>query len=370
MIGFSVFPGIGPVRYKLLHEYFGSAKSAWEAPIQELRETGLGEKRTDSFDRFRKTFDIDAYLAKLQSLHVHCVTIGSPHYPALLSKISDAPFVLYVLGKPSYTETSAGKRDKTPIDMNRTIAIVGTRNVTPYGREVTTQLTADLVDAGCTIVSGLAYGVDAIAHQAALDGHGKTIAVLGCGIDIIAPSSNANLYHAIAEGGGAIVSEMPLGLRPNKGLFPARNRIISGLSLGVVVTEGADDSGALITARYAAEQGRDVFAVPGPITSAYSKGPSLLLKQGAKLVESADDILVELGTDGVHAHTEKMSGRRVQGKTKEEQCILDILAIRQAHIDELVRGANLTMSVVAATLTILEIRGLVKDYGEKIYGLV
>ncbi|OGG30452.1 hypothetical protein A3A63_02740 [Candidatus Gottesmanbacteria bacterium RIFCSPLOWO2_01_FULL_46_9] len=186
----------------------------------------------------------------------------------------------------------------------------------------------------------------------------------------MAPPCNARLYNEIAEGGGAIVSEMPLGLRPNKGLFPARNRIISGLSLGVLVTEGADDSGALITARNAAEQGREVFAVPGPITSLYSRGPARLLKNGAKLVESVEDILDELnigypGNPGYGGNLKKP-----QGDTKEEQKIIDLLADRQMHIDELVRQLELTIQVVGSTITVLEMRGVVKEYGDKVYGLV
>lgn len=356
-IAFSVFPGIGPVRFKLLREYFGSAEAAWKAPTDKLRATGLGEKLTASFLDFRKTFDIDKYLKQLEAMHVHCLPISDSRYPKLLKEISDAPFLLYVLGK----------RTGEPINMERTIGVVGTRQVTPYGKDVTERLVTGLVDAGCTIVSGMAYGVDAVAHQAAMDAGGKTIAVLGCGIDIIAPPSNASLYHAIEGGGGAIVSEMPLGLRPNKGLFPARNRIISGLSLGVVVTEGADDSGALITARNAAEQGREVFAVPGPITSPYSKGPARLLKNGAKLVESADDIIEELGLGKRSAAFTKQVA---VAATKEEQNILDILYEGQQHIDAIVRRSSLTMSTVAATLTVLEIRGVVKDFGEKVYGLL
>ena len=230
-------------------------------------------------------------------------------------------------------------------------------------------MVTELVASGCTIVSGLAYGVDAVAHSAAIEAGGKTIAVLGFGIDIIAPASNARLYHAISNGFGAIVSEMPLGLRPSKGIFPARNRIISGLSLGVVVVEGADDSGSLITARYAAEQGREVFAVPRSITSPMSKAPSILLNQGAKLVESAEDILDELHMSG-NRQTVLTGVKPVYtGSTKEEQAILKNLMNQQVHIDELVRLTHLTMSQVAATLTVLEIKGIVKDYGEKVYGL-
>lgn len=283
-IGFSVFPGIGPVRFRLLRDYFGSAKVAWEADIDELRKTGLGEKLTKSFDEFRHNFNIHEYVQKLCDLHVYTITVLDARYPKLLSSIPDAPYVLYI----------KGRKPQNPINFERIIGVVGTRKITSYGREVTERLVKDLVSYGFTIVSGLAYGVDAVAHQAAIDAGGNTIAVLGCGIDIIAPSRNANLYTEIADGHGAIVSEMPLGLRPEKGLFIVRNRIISGLCRGIVVTEGAQDSGALITARFAADQGREVFAVPGPITSDFSKGTARLLKNGAKLVESAKDILDEL----------------------------------------------------------------------------
>jgi DNA processing protein len=377
-IGFSVFPGIGPVRFKLLSDYFGSAKGAWDAPLSELKKIGLGTTRSEAFDHFRKTFDLDGYINKLSALHVSVLTLTDPKYPALLKKISDAPFLLYVRGKSGYREGSEGKREKVPIHTDRTIAVVGTRTVSRYGVEVTQKLVADLVLAGITIVSGMAYGVDAVAHQAALDAGGQTIAVLGCGVDVIAPPSNRRLYQAIIESGrGAIVSEMPLGLRPNKGIFPARNRIISGLSLGVLVTEGADDSGALITARYAAEQGRDVFAVPGPITNPMSRAPAKLLKSGAKLVESVDDILEELKLEGTLRQSSGQALRKDSGQaksmydgvTKEEKKIMSLLTHDRIHVDEIVRVSGLTTAVVAATLTILEMNGVVKDYGEKVYGL-
>lgn len=358
-VAFSVFPGIGPVRFKLLLDYFGSAKAAWEASASELKKIKLGEKLTDEFVDFRKTFSISHYVTMLTREHVSVLMLTDERYPKLLKQIPDAPFVLYI----------KGKRTDPPIDMTRTIGVVGTRKITHYGEDVTRKLVGGLVSYGFTIVSGLAYGVDAVAHQAAIDAGGKTIAVLGCGIDIIAPPSNASLYRLIADGHGAIVSEMPLGLRPNKGLFPARNRIISGLSLGVVVTEGADDSGALITARNAGEQGREVFAVPGPITSLYSRGPLKLLKNGAKLVERVDDILEELGLSDLSHRSNSSNTSNYTGATKEEQKILDVLADRQMHMDEVVRASGLTIQTVTATLTILEMKGYVRDYGEKIYGL-
>lgn len=284
-VAFSAFPGIGPVRFELLIRYFGSAAAAWKAPVRDLQAVHVPQRLVFEFERFRKTFDRAAYIKKLEQLHVSILTLTDPKYPPLLKEIVNPPFVLYV----------KGTKGATPINLARTIAVVGTRRITPYGRKVTRAITADLVAHNFTIVSGMAYGVDAVAHETAIASGGKTIAVLGCGIDIVAPAGNAYLYRAISEGGGAIVSEMPLGMRPEKGMFVARNRIVSGLSLGVVVTEGDADSGALITARSAGEQGREVFAVPGPVTSPLSRAPAKLLKNGATLVESAQDIIDELG---------------------------------------------------------------------------
>jgi DNA processing protein len=208
--------------------------------------------------------------------------IDNSRYPRLLREIPDPPPVLYVRGSGS------------KINLEKTIAVVGTRHPTPYGIAITKKLVSDLVGQGFTIVSGLALGIDAVAHWAAIASAGKTIAVLGCGIDIIAPPSNATLYWDIVHGHGAVVSEIPPGVRTDKKRFVTRNRIISGLSLGVVVVEGSEHSGTLITAKYAADQGREVFAVPGLVTSKYSRASSILLKNGAKLVESADDIIEEL----------------------------------------------------------------------------
>ncbi|MBI4066407.1 DNA-protecting protein DprA [Candidatus Gottesmanbacteria bacterium] len=359
-VAFSVFPGIGPVRFRLLRDYFGSAKAAWEAEPTSLQKIHLGDKLTGQFLVFRKTFRLDAYLAMLEKLRVRVLTLDDPRYPKRLRQIPDAPFLLYVKAKPGQEK----------LNLDRAIAVVGTRKVTRYGTEVTQRIVEGLVSYGFTIVSGLAYGVDAVAHQAAIDAGGKTIAVLGCGIDIIAPPSNARLYRVIGEeGGGAIVSEMPLGLRPTKGLFPARNRIISGLSMGVVVTEGADDSGALITARNAAEQGREVFAVPGPITSPYSRGPAKLIKQGAKLVERVEDILEELGIQSTGSTKGTGGTKSFENLTPEEEKVIKILVDQHLHIDEIVRATGLTTSTVAASITILEMKKVIKDYGEKVYGI-
>jgi DNA processing protein len=285
ILGFSVFSGIGPVRFSLLYAYFGSAKAAWESSESELTNTGLSQSLVARFCSFRKKFSVEGYMDLLNKKKIRTITSFDREYPLRLKEIADPPFVLYCVGNSSISLLSE----------QNMIGVVGTRSVTEYGKAATKQIVAGLVDYGYIIVSGLAMGVDAVAHEETLRKKGRTIAVLGCGVDVIAPKSNASLYYRIREYAGLIISEMPPGLRPAKTLFPLRNRIISGLSCAVVVMEGAKDSGALITARYAAEQGREVFAVPGPITSIFSRGPAKLIKEGATLVESADDIIDQLG---------------------------------------------------------------------------
>jgi len=357
-IAFSVFPGIGPMRFRLLLDYFGSAKRAWEAPLKEWESIHIGETLFRKFSQFRTVFNIDDYIKQLAYQHIHTLTFREEKYPKLLKEISDAPFVMYVKSKPA----------KERIDMERTIAVVGTRKATPYGIYITKKITEELVLNGFTIISGMAYGIDAAAHESAIALGGKTIAVLGCGVDIIAPPTNAGIYRKMSEEGfGAVISEMPLGMRPSKGLFPARNRIISGLSRGVLVTEGADDSGALITARYAGEQGRDVFAVPGPITSAYSRGPTLLLKNGAVLVESARDIMEALG---IEKKPKTAKQNETVLTTVEEKRIMACLSNGGIHIDEIVRQSKLSASVAFSTLTVMEMKGIIKDIGGKVFEIL
>lgn len=360
-IGFSVFPGIGPVRFKLLTDYFGSAQKAWNAPEKELEAVNLPQNLRIEFLKFRNTFNIAEYQTQLSCLHVNTLTWADEKYPRLLKEITDAPFVLYVKSKP-HTER---------IDMERTIAVVGTRKATNYGIDATKRLVTDLVSYGFTIISGMAYGIDAVAHETAIAAGGKTIAVLGCGVDLIAPSTNAHIYRQLTEDGfGAVISEMPLSLRPNKGLFPARNRIISGLSLGVLVTEGANDSGALITASNAATQGRDVFAVPGPITSEYSRGPAKLIKNGAVLVETVEDIMQALGVEKHHTSVHNKKTLINVNLSDEEKKIAEIIANVPLSMDDIVCASRMTASAVSATITLLEMKGIVRDYGERVYGLV
>ena len=350
-IAFNVFEGIGPLRFGLLLKYFGSAEKAWKASRKELLEIGLGQKLTEKFLLFRKSFDFDKYLKRLELLKVSVLTLKDKKYPKLLREIKTAPFVLYVKGEIQSQDDKA-------------LAVVGTRKVTSYGREVTQVLTRDLVTQGLTIISGMARGVDSIAHQTALKAGGRTIAVLGCGIDIIYPPENRGLYQKICEK-GAVVSEVPLGKYVTRGIFPARNRIISGLSLGILVTEGARVSGSLITASYAGEQGREVFAVPGPITSLFSQGPASLIKKGAKLVYNAKDILEELDMR-FEVLGSRFEGRK--GETEEERKIIKILQDGNLHIDEIVRKSDLKISQVGSILSLMEIKGMVKNFGRMIYG--
>lgn len=368
-LGFSAFPGIGPLRFKLLRHYFGSAKSAWNASYKDLVQIHLGEKLAGQFVDFRNDFSLADYSKSLPQKNIKYITLEDTHYPHLLAQISDAPFVLYI----------KGKKTEKHWDINRSIGVVGTRMVTNYGRQVTKELTSGLVAQGFTIISGMAYGVDAVAHETAIENGGKTIAVLGCGVDLIRPVSNTKLYNTILDGNGAIISEFPPGMESSKGLFPARNRIISGLSLGVVVTEGAKDSGALITARYAAQQGREVFAVPGPITSALSQGPMKLLKQGAKMVTDVEDILEELKLSNqptclparqVNQSTNQLMEEKIRNLTAEEKKILELLQNENLHFDEMVRKTKLSSSQLGILLTLLEMKLVVKNVGNGVYGLL
>ncbi len=353
-LGFSSFPGIGPLRFKLLLSYFGSAKKAWEAEEKDLLSIGLGERLTSKFCEFRKTFSFDQYLDNLSKKDIQVLTLRDKNYPHLLSQISDAPFVLYIRGILDW-------------DLSCTIGVVGTRKVTSYGTDVTRKLVEGLVDRGMTIVSGLAYGVDAVAHETAVSLKGKTIAVLGCGVDIVHPVSNSTLYWTIIKKNlGCIISEFPPGMIAEKGLFPARNRIISGLSLGILVTEGASDSGALITARYAAEQGREVFAVPGPITSEMSDAPTILLKQGAKMVTEVADILEELHIKS-NISKSVTSVISMKNLTKEEIKILELLQNESLHFDEIVKKSQIPAAKLGSLLTMMEMKGVLKNLGSGIY---
>lgn len=354
-LGFSVFPGIGPVRFKKLLNIFGTAASAWHASVADLRKAGLGDILASKLDEFRGNFSIRDYFQKLNDSHVGFFSLRDPDYPQLLSKIKNPPFVLYVKGNHKILKQVQG---------DKFIAVVGTRRITSYGLQVTEFLVRDLVEAGCVIVSGLAMGVDSRAHAATLESNGKTIAVLGSGVDCCSPKANIFLYKKILDAGGAIISEFPLGQIPQRGSFPSRNRIIAGLCAGVVVTEGAGDSGSLITAEDAFSNNRKVFAIPGPITSNYSKGPNLLIAKGAIPVGNVQDILKVL------AIQQRPRGRKIIGTTPDEQAIIMLLQNEQLHVDELIKRSKVNASRLGMILSLMEMKGWVRNLGSGIFALV
>jgi DNA processing protein len=280
------------------------------------------------------------------------ITIENENYPKRLKEIKDPPKVLYCLGEIKNEENC--------------FAIVGARKCTNYGKEIAYRIASDLAEAGLTIVSGFAPGIDTAAHKAAIEKGKRTIAVLGTGIDekSIYPKSNLKLIDKILENGGAIISEFEPGTHGTKYTFPQRNRIISGLSLGVLVVEARMQSGALITANYAKEQGRKVFAVPGSIFSQASRGCHFLIKNGAKLVESAEDILMELGI-----RKKEVGKKEIKGETPEENLILEVLKEGALDVEKIIEKTKLSPSKVASILSILEIEGKIKNLGGNIYAI-
>jgi len=344
--------GLGPVTFRQLLKCFGSAKRAWTAKASELKSFNFKAKLIENFLQAQRTLDLTTTMENLGNLGIKVLTISSPDYPSLLKQTYDPPFVLYVRGEIKPHDELA-------------VAFVGSRKMTRYGLEVTENLVQNLVAHDLTIVSGLAFGVDVASHQAALDAGGRVIAVLASGVDIITPSSNTYLAERILkEGRGAIVSEYPLGTVPQRYFFPVRNRIISGLSLGTVVIEATEKSGTAHTARSALEQGREVFAVPGSIFSPLSIGTHNLIKAGAKLVNSVGDILEELNLEGRSLNLE---AREVVPESPEEEKILGVLSNDEVPIDEIIQKSGLPTSQVAATLTMMEMKGKVKNIGNQVY---
>lgn len=352
-LAFSNLPGIGPKRFALLKNYFGSAEKAWSAPTDKLTKINFPEKLIAEFIKFRQEkFDPDMYYLRLCRAGVKVLFLDDENYPINLKRIDNAPFVLYIKGELK----SADKNS---------IGVVGSRKMTVYGLAATQELVGALALSGLTIISGLARGVDSAAHKSALSAGGRTIAVLGCSLDKIYPPENLALAQKIASGYGSLVSEYPLGTPAIPGNFPARNRIISGLSLGVLVVEGTVDSGSMITATDAVNQGREVFAVPGPITSPSSQGPANLIKMGAKLVWSAQDILDELENHQYSRIDNEL--KQIKPESKQEELIASLLADGPLHINELVRKSGMDSGLTASTLAMMEIKGMIKNLGSMVY---
>src|SRR3989344_3724986 len=351
-VGFSHFLGIGPARFSVLFKHFGDVKKAYKVKETELKEI-IGLKWARKFAEFRAGFDPIKKLEELRKKEILTISCNNKAYPKPLLTIPDPPICLYVKGEINNLDFGKGYF----------FAVVGTRKPTPYGIQVSKKFSSELASSGFTIVSGMAIGIDTAAHWAAINADSKTIAVLGCGVDIIYPAVNRRLYEIIVKQAGLIISEFPPGQLVERGLFIARNRLISGLSMGVLVIEGGQDSGALITARYAAEQGKEVFAPPGPLTSEMSAAPNILLKQGAKLVTSIADILEEFHMTFTPSKKEDI--RKILNF--EERAVFEAIVSEPQRADDLIKKVNLPVESILKTLSILEIKGIVEKNQEATY---
>jgi len=348
-LAFSQFPKIGSTRFLRLFNYFPKMEEAWRASSFDLAKAGLEENIIQEFFAKKQEIDPDQELEKLKKENIQVVTIGDENYPRLLKEIWNPPALLYFRGVLEKDEKFS-------------VAVVGTRKISNYGKQITPEITRELSANEITIVSGMALGVDTIAHETALEAGGKTIAVLGSGIDTASlyPTQNRYLSSKIIASGGTVVSEYPIGTVAMPQYFPHRNRIISGLSLGTLVVEAAEESGALITARYALEQNREVFAVPGSIYNPVSVGPNNLIKMGAKTVTSANDILETLN---LIQTANFIQTRKIIPESPEEEKLLEFLSSEPIHIDKLISLSGLDTQKANSTLTIMEMKGKVKNLG-------
>jgi len=347
LVGLSLLPGIGPARFQRLLGHFGEPEQAWRASERELLALGVDGKTLPLLLEKRRSLALEREMEKLDRLGVGILTIYDSTYPTRLKEIYNPPPLLYVRGEITRED-------------DQSLGVVGTRSPTVYGKELAGRIVPELVRSGLTIVSGLARGIDSVAHNAALEAGGRTIAVLGCGIDVIYPAENRGLFNRIVKQ-GAVVTEYPLGTKPDAFNFPARNRIISGLALGTLVVEAQHGSGALITADYALEQNREVFAFPGRTTDRGSAGCNRLIREGrAKLVTSTEDILEELD---LTVAVQQLEIKAAIPANDEEGRLLALLSHEPIHIDELSRRSALAPPTVASTLMMLELKGTVRQVG-------
>lgn len=345
-VGFNLVKGIGAVRFQNLLNAFGDLESAWNASLFDLTAAGLSAKLVERVAQVRANVNLDEIMAQADKAGIRILTWQDDEYPAHLKEIDQPPPVLYLRG------------EITPED-SWAVAIVGTRAVTPYGRQVTDELATTLVQHGVTIVSGLARGVDAVAHSAALKAGGRTLAVLGSGVDKIYPPEHRQMAEKISSS-GAVISDYAPGTPPESANFPPRNRIISGLSMAIVVVEAGDTSGALITAEFAAEQGRDVFAIPGSIYAPQSKGTNRLLRNGAKTLLTPQDVLEALD---LTRNVERREIRKVIPTDTTEAALLETLGAEPIHVDEIRNRTGLPIEKVSSALTMMELKGMVRQVG-------
>jgi DNA processing protein len=345
------YVGFGPRRTSLLKEYFGTYKDVWNANKGSLIKVGLSEKIVNGFLKHRDKFDIKNYYSNLKRLSINFLTINDRLYPSNLKQIDNAPLVIYYKGEIKCLGSEV-------------VAIVGSRQMTSYGRQVTKRFSSELSELGVVIVSGLARGIDSVAHRSCLNARGKTAAVLGCGLGRVYPLRNTELAREIIRKGGVLLSEYPTDYPVLPVNFVNRNRIISGLAKVVLVVEGARKSGTLLTASAAAHQGKEVFAVPGQITSPSSQAPHFLIKNGVKIAFSPRDIIREL--DLTFKIDEKKSNNSLP-ISRKEKVLLTILKDKSLDLDSIVKISCLKVSDVTAALTIMEIKGLVKNIGKERY---
>ena len=361
-IALNMVDGVGPIRVRALRDRFGEPQAILAASKTELMQVeGVGEEVARSITSWREKVDLDAELQRIEKSGVRVVSRDDADYPKNLREIYDPPLVLYVKG--TLTERDA-----------LAIAVVGSRRTTLYGQDMARKLAFQLARVGVTVVSGLARGIDTAAHNGALQAKGRTVAVIGCGIDIVYPAENKKLADEIVEKGGAVVTEFPFGVQPDRQNFPMRNRIISGWSLGVVVVEANLKSGALITANQAGEQGRQVFAVPGRADSILSKGANKLIKDGAKLTEDVEDILSEfeyllpkMATEPAEPGLEGRGTKPALQLSETEERVMAQVGNEEVAIDEIIRASGLTTACVSATLLALEMKRLVRQLPGKQY---
>lgn len=362
--------GIGNTVFSLLLQKFSSLEAVFSAPMSDLLAIkGINKEIALSIIHFRQWDEIRRQMDYAHDNRIKIVTCLDAYFPKKLKEIYDCPVLLYVQG------------DLSPNDVN--IAIVGSRAASTYGKYTTERLSRELSLRGITIVSGLARGIDSAAHRGALSVKGRTIAVLGSGLDIIYPPENKKLFSAISES-GAVVSEFPPGTKPVAFNFPARNRIISGMSFGVVIVEAGEKSGSLITARLAAEQGREVFAVPGSIDSINSRGTNSLIKQGAKLIDNIDDILDDVlpqletkkyqpsfcNKENISPDPKMANCEIIKTPTNDnEKKIIEVISQKTMHTDEIIDGTGLTSAEVLSALVTLELKGLICQHPGKYYSL-
>ena len=349
--------GVGSQKLALLMAHFDSSEKAWGAPLAELIGAGLSENLAGKIISERNSINLDKEWEELEKEGISVISLEDPAYPNLLKEIHNPPYILYAKGDLSLLNSTM-------------IAVVGSRKSTEYGSRVASSFGRELANSGITVVSGLALGIDAIAHAGALEAKGKTVAVLGNGLDekSIHPRSNFELSQEIIRSGGLLLSESPAGTSPLPGSFPARNRIMAGMSLGTLVVEAALDSGSLITANLALDFNREVFAVPGPIFHLQSQGPHMLLRKGAKLAASVSDILEEISfVETLKSSTKTSKKDTYEPASKEERGVLDVLGQESVHVDIVVKLSKLETATALSTLAMLEIKGIIKNIGGQNY---